>query len=401
MKSCAKLMLALLSLVSPDVVFASCSTMEGTYQIEGSPYKIFIEPVENYIDNYNIMFEIENKEFVEKKTIPVDIERRKKENIPECALLIPEVGMLVKANKGDKVNVMTQSQNYMNEKTLTGDYALWIFGGFYSNVVNVNKLSHSGSIDKTLTLQNKQDADPKQTNYKHELALATELAKKNNAAAQLFMAKSSSLVKYGFDSNNAGFWYARNSDAETRQHWLDKSLSNDYGPAYCYQAATKGDNGFKFTKEQRITLYKKAFSKGNAPLSGVYLADLTSAIDKKINYLVGAANQGSFVAIWRLAKLTAEEQNQLPDNIKEMIKKPPMDKLKATTPDVYSTYENSASSYYNVTGKDWRKDIYLFPLEDSIQQNQSYGETGMDLDYNQTRADCIERTVIKLSDYPL
>ncbi|MEG0869686.1 MAG: hypothetical protein RSD49_16480 [Hafnia sp.] len=395
-----KSILLFISLGLPGLVHSMCPTMDGTYQIEGAPYQFFIQHAENKSSGYTIKFEKENNQFVEIQSMNVDAKQREKEHIPECALLIPQFGMLMKVKKGDEINVLSQFQNYMNKKVLTSDYALMVFSGFSSNAISVNKISDQVLMDKHLTLQPEEDVDPKETHYKRELALATKEAKNNNPAAQLFLAKSSSLVKDGFHSNGTGFWYARNSDAKVRQYWLDKSLNNGYGPAYCYQAATQEKGIFKFSKEQRIDLYKKALKKGNAPLSGVYLADLTTASDKKVGYLVEAANQGSFVAIWRLAALSAEEKSRLPDNIKEMIKKPPMSRLKTEISGVFNTYESNASSYFNVTGKDWSKDVYLFPLEDSIEKNQLYGITGVDLDYNQSRTDCIERELVSLSDYP-
>ncbi|HCC0889990.1 TPA: hypothetical protein M4K80_003566 [Salmonella enterica] len=384
----------------PGLAFASCPSMEGTYQVEGSPYKFYIQHTNDKNKTYKLIFEAENDRYIEKTSMSISEEQRKKERLPECALLIPEVGMLMKAEKGEKIDVLNQSQNYTNQKTLTGDYVLWVFGGFSVDAININKLSDASRVDKKLTLQPEEDSDPDQTRYRHELALAADEAKNNHAAAQLFMAKNSSLVKYGFDANGAGFWYARNSDAETRQYWLDKALRNNYGPAWCFQAATQEHGDFKFDKTQRIAFYEKAFSKGNAPLAGVYLADLTTDSKKKTAYLIGAVNQGSFVAIWRLAALSEKEKSQLPDNIQAIIKNPPMERLKAEIPSVYKTYIDSASSYFNVTGKDWRKDVYIFPMEKFISENQSYGKTGADLDYNQSRTDCIEREVVYLADYP-
>lgn len=368
MRKSKKSIFLFISLGLPGLVHAMCPTMDGTYQIEGAPYQFFIQSAENKNAGYTIKFEKENNQFVEIHSMNVDAKQREKEHIPECALIIPQIGMLMKVKKGDEINVLSQSQNYTNKKTLTSDYALMIFSGFYSNAINVNKISDKILMDKHLILQPEEDIDPKETHYKRELALATKEAKNNNPMAQFFLAKSSSLVKDGFDSNAAGFWYARNSDVKVRQYWLDKSLNNGYGPAYCYQAATQEKGSFKFSKDQRIDLYKKSLKKGNAPLSGVYLADLTMASDKKVGYLVKAANQGSFVAIWRLAALSAEEKSRLPDNIKEMIKKPPMSRLKTEIPDVYNTYEKSVSSYFNATGKDWDKDVYLFPLEGLIKK---------------------------------
>ncbi|HBY9713281.1 TPA: hypothetical protein ACP5AR_001423 [Klebsiella aerogenes] len=75
------------------------------------------------------------------QTVDISAEEMKTQQIPECALIIQRVGMMMKTNKGEKVDVMTQSQNYTTEKTITTEYGLMIYAGFASDFIGIDKIS--------------------------------------------------------------------------------------------------------------------------------------------------------------------------------------------------------------------------------------------------------------------
>ncbi|ECG1193076.1 hypothetical protein DQ961_12275 [Salmonella bongori] len=133
--------------------------MEGTYQFEGSPYQFYIQHSNDENQTYKLIFETDNNQYIEKTSMTLSAKQRKKENLPECALLVPGIGMLMKAQKGEKVNVLNQSQNYADEKTLTGDYVLWVFGGFSTDTININKLSDSATVNKKTHLATRKERE--------------------------------------------------------------------------------------------------------------------------------------------------------------------------------------------------------------------------------------------------
>ena len=71
--------------------------------------------------------------------ISVPQEDRKEQQIPECALIIQQLGMFMPAEKGQSFNVTTQSQEYISKKTPGTDYVIMVMSGFYSDVIGVNK----------------------------------------------------------------------------------------------------------------------------------------------------------------------------------------------------------------------------------------------------------------------
>lgn len=135
----------------------ACSSMEGTYQIEGSPYNFYLKPDHKSYDSYRVVFELGEKKLTETHTLIASKERREHEGLPECAIMIPQAGMLVKVKKGDSTQTL-QSQNYTTQRTFTQDYALFVFAGFASDVLNVKKISDSAEWDKSLKMITLEEA---------------------------------------------------------------------------------------------------------------------------------------------------------------------------------------------------------------------------------------------------
>lgn len=378
-------------------LYSSCPSLVGTYvstEIQAPPF--YIQKAKDDTSDYLFFYDIGNKQYIEKKATLIKNDEENKDSIviPNCSLSVPEMGVLRKVKKGEPyTSVLRTPQDLQSDEKFTGDH-IFILPLYYSfQIINVEKVSDSGVMppDAQVITLPKTEPEINQENYERELALAKKEANKNNPAAQLFLAKSSYITHYGFEN----LWYANNHDPETRTFWLNKALDNDYGPAYCYQAATHNDHELIFPVNERIKLYQQALAKGNAPLAGVYLADLTSDPTQKMQYLITAVRQGSFMALWRLGALPSTKQATLPADIQKLIKDPPFDKLKKISPSVWKTYE-SGEDY-----KKWRDNPYLFDMEFYISKKQLYGKTGVDLDYNQdSRADCLEQDLLKLSDYP-
>ncbi|UDN34527.1 hypothetical protein [Proteus sp. NMG38-2] len=377
--------------------YLSCPSLVGTYiSTETQVPSFYIQKAKNDTSDYLFFYGIGNKRYIEKKAILIKYNEENKDSIiiPNCSLGVNGVGVLREVKKGEPyTSILRSPPEPQSDEKFTGDHIFILPLHLSLKIINVEKISNSGVMppDAQVITLPKPEPEINQENYERELALAKEEANKNNPAAQLFLAKSSYITRYGFKN----LWYASNHDPETRTFWLNKALANDYGPAYCYQAATHNDHKLVFSVDERIKLYQQALAKGNAPLAGVYLADLTRDPAQKMQYLITAVRQGSFLALWRLGALPSEKQATLPADIQKLIKAPPFDQLKKVSPSVWKSYE-SGKDY-----KEWRDNPYLFDMEYYISKKQLYGKTGADLDYNQkSRADCLEQDLLKLSDYP-
>lgn len=127
---------------------AACPDMSGSYQFSGTERIFYVTKIVD-TEKYNVFLPRDNGQYVLTQTLELAPEERKSEQLPECALLIEGGGILVKTKKGQKVNVTNQSQNYMNEKTITTEYGLMTFAGFASDIIGVDKISNS--VPKEMT----------------------------------------------------------------------------------------------------------------------------------------------------------------------------------------------------------------------------------------------------------
>lgn len=127
---------------------AACPDMSGSYQFSGTERIFYVTKIVD-TEKYNVFLPRDNGQYVLTQTLELAPEERKSEKLPECALLIEGGGILVKTKKGQKVNVTNQSQNYMNEKTITTEYGLMTFAGFASDIIGVDKISNS--VPKEMT----------------------------------------------------------------------------------------------------------------------------------------------------------------------------------------------------------------------------------------------------------
>lgn len=384
---------------------AKCPSMQGTWLIEGSQAEIYILNNENG-EAFQVWFPNEKSEYHILPVFEVTAKERKEEKINECAIVVSELGIITPAKKGEETQVTTQSQNYTSKKTINTDYVIQIYSGFASDVIGITKMSKSVSPEikqGTLLLV---EEDRASREYQHQLDVSLKAAEQNNPAAQLMLAKSSSLAT---DNVDYGDWYRRLSYSKTREHWLDKAVANNYGPAWCYKAETlirekgKKKGSYKYNEIERTDLYKKALAAGNAPLAGVRLADLTQDKTQKIDLLVKAAQQGSLVALWKLEKIiNNEKRNHLPADVQQLLKTPPVEKLKQENPDIWERYVDYIKT--DDIQPEQKKDIYQFDLPGAIERGYRMSDiaklSGTDKDYEDNRKDCIEKDLLKLSDYP-
>lgn len=131
------MLLAVVSMTSQ----AACPDMSGSYQFSDTGRIFYIMKIVD-TEKYYVSLPSANGKYDLTQTLELTPEERKSEGLPECALLIEGVGMLVKTKKGEKVNVTNQSQNYTNEKIITTEYGLTIFAGFASDIIGVDKISN-------------------------------------------------------------------------------------------------------------------------------------------------------------------------------------------------------------------------------------------------------------------
>ncbi len=119
---------------------AQCPDMTGSYRFTGAEHPFYLVKIPGQ-SRYNAFFPNEAGQFTRVQTVDISAEEMKTQQIPECALIIQRVGMMMKTSKGEKVDVMTQSQNYTTEKTITTEYGLMIYAGFASDFIGIDKIS--------------------------------------------------------------------------------------------------------------------------------------------------------------------------------------------------------------------------------------------------------------------
>lgn len=117
---------------------AQCPDMTGSYRFTGAEHPFYGENRDNHAIT---LFPQRSGPVYPVQTVDISAEEMKTQQIPECALIIQRVGMMMKTNKGEKVDVMTQSQNYTTEKTITTEYGLMIYAGFASDFIGIDKIS--------------------------------------------------------------------------------------------------------------------------------------------------------------------------------------------------------------------------------------------------------------------
>lgn len=397
--------LALCLLGFSHASWAGCPSVEGTWGLEGSDAPFYIV---NNADGeaFQVWLPQENKEYQIFRVIPLTKDKREKEQIDACATLIQEVGILTKSKKGDDMDVMTQSQEFTTRQTINTDYIIMVFAGFGYGFVGVTKINDQlpdALKNGTLPLV---ESDRNARNYQQQLARAEQEAAKNNPAAQLMLAKSSSLAVAGTEY---GEWTHRKSVPDVRQHWLDKATANNYGPGWCFKAETKVEKAddktraFKYTEAERIVFYKKALAAGNAPMAGVRLAELTRNKNEKIEWLTKAVQQGSLTALWQLDDLTSgNERKALPAEVQASLKNPPVENLRKSNPTVwesYNEYMKGDKEHLAASRDPFKFDLPQF-IESGYNMSDIAALSGSDKDYENRRTDCIEKDLLKLSDYP-
>lgn len=120
--------------------WAQCPDMTGSYRFTGAEHPFYLVKVPGQ-SVYNAFFPNNVGQFIRVNTTYMSPEEARTQQLPECALLIERVGMMVKANKGKKIEVMSQSQNYTTEKTITTEYGLMIVAGFAFDFIGIDKIS--------------------------------------------------------------------------------------------------------------------------------------------------------------------------------------------------------------------------------------------------------------------
>ncbi|HBV6393054.1 TPA: hypothetical protein QIC20_004536 [Klebsiella aerogenes] len=140
MMKCAKMSCCASLVLLSFNALAQCPDMTGSYRFSGADSPFYLVKISGQ-STYHAYFPAGSDKYVHSRSVDVPAEKRKEEQIPACALLLKGAGMLVKMEKGKKINTMSQSQNYMTEKTITTDYGLMVYSGFASDFIGVDKLS--------------------------------------------------------------------------------------------------------------------------------------------------------------------------------------------------------------------------------------------------------------------
>lgn len=117
--------------------FALCSDPQGSYKVENN--------VNLYIhkgNNADYMAIISGTKQSERLLVTLlSKEQSKAENLPECSVLIPGVGMLMPSEKGKTYHVTAESQNYLTERKTNTPFVLLVMSGFQSDIYGVDKTS--------------------------------------------------------------------------------------------------------------------------------------------------------------------------------------------------------------------------------------------------------------------
>ncbi len=129
------------SLLTGALPSFACPELQGTYQLAGTQAFLYLQKQQQ--DNYTVLFKDEDGERSILPAIAMSEEDRKEGKIPECALVIPELGMFMPSNKDQSYNVTAQSQESVSTKTPGTEYVIMVMAGFYSDVIGVNKTEAS------------------------------------------------------------------------------------------------------------------------------------------------------------------------------------------------------------------------------------------------------------------